>query len=921
LKNRPNHPNFPWFSILSHIVLVISTFQKRYFLIIFLAMKQRLLQITKWLAFSFTFFFLVLLIIAQVYEDRIGVLVVESLNKSLKKPLIVETVDLTLIRTFPKASIVLTNVEIPDAKKGTLLKTRTMALQFGILSVFQDVIDVQSVTVSNGSLNIQTDKKGNTNYNIFLPTEKKEDSEEMDIRLSVKNASLNDIHLIYENNQFKQSGIVHIEKLTLSGNFSTGKFDLRSTAELEVEYLTTKEGDLLSGRTLAYETAVKVDLDKGEYILNNTNLYIDANKFTVNGRVKNGRDYTDFDVSLNGVDGSLYSVISLLPKEQISGLEDFDTRGKFYIKSNIKGRLSDENLPAIDLEFGLKDGYLNSDRLKNELKNVSFEVLFQNKAKSPDKKAFLRMTKFEGELLDEKLTASLFVQDFSNPLIDLRFEGKIPMEAASGFLGTDFVKSGSGTIDFKQIIIEGYYNDMLSMTRIPNIQANGLIAFEDMSLDVKGEKLSLAKGEIFINNNNLQINNIDLEVAQNDLKFKGSFKNLLPVILRDSTTSEDVKLVFDTEMSSEKIDLDKLLAFIEKAQGEPEPKVDLKPGAEILVEKGNVAASPYYEFLKLFDGKFKMKVGNFKYDNIKAQDCSGNLTVENGRILLQNANIKDLEYGKVIAKDFTGDLAFQGKMMILKDVSVETMGGNIKLTSNVFLEDETYIDGFVQCQGLNGQMLFEQMDDFGQDVLTSKNIRGVLDAKIKLKAYLDKDGNVLYDKLYFLSDFTINNGALIDFKMLEDFSSFVKVDDLKNIKFSNTRNQLEFKDRRLTIPAMFIQNNAVNLTIAGWQGYDLDFDYVIKVNAGQTVANKFKRFNPKRKAIKAKKDGWFNIYVHLFGDVDKYEFEYDKKVVEDRLEANTNAKFRQIENDIAIEFKENPLRQPEDWENSPEDIN
>jgi hypothetical protein len=58
---------------------------------------------------------------------------------------------------------------------------------------------------------------------------------------------------------------------------------------------------------------------------------------------------------------------------------------------------------------------------------------------------------------------------------------------------------------------------------------------------------------------------------------------------------------------------------------------------------------------------------------------------------------------------------------------------------------------------------------------------------------------------------------------------------------------------------MFIQNNAVNLTIAGWQGYDLDFDYVIKVNAGQTVANKFKRFNPKRKAIKAKKEGWFNI--------------------------------------------------------------
>lgn len=885
--------------------------------------KQRLLQIIKWLAFSFTFFFLVLLIIAQIYEDKIGVLVVKSINKSLKKPMTVENVDLTLIRTFPKASVVLTNVEIPDNQKGTLLKTRTMALQFGILSLFQEVIDVQSVIVSNGSLNVLTDKNGKENYDIFIPTEEIDDKEETDIRIDLKNARLEAIHLNYKNQQVKQSGAVFVEGLTLSGNFSTRQFDLESTAELKIKSLKTKEGELLSGRAVAYEMVAKVDLDKGEYILENTNLYIEANKFTVDGKVVSQTDFTDFDVSLNGVDGSLYSVISLLPKEQITFLEDFSTRGDFYIESNIKGRLSEKEVPAIDLNFGLKDGYLSSGRLKNEVKNVSFEVRFENKMKAADKKAFVEMIAFEGELLGEKLVANLFVYDFDNPLIDLRFQGKIPMEAVFGFLGTDLVESGSGMVEFKEIILEGYYEDMLSMARIPNIKANGLIAFEDMNFEVKGEKVSFGRGEIFINNNNLQINNIDIEVAQNDLKFQGSFKNLLPVLLQDSTTTAAVKLVFNTEMQSEKIDLDKLLAFVEKIQApaETEVKVDLKPDAEVLVTKGNVAASPYYEFLKTFDGEFRIKVGNFKYDKIKAQNCKGDLTVENARVLLQNVSIQDFEYGKITAKDFAGDLAFQGKMMILKDVVVSTMGGNIKLTSNVFLEDETYIDGFVECQGLDGYTLFNQMDNFGQNVLIDKNISGDLDAKMKIKAYLDKDGNVLYDKLYLLADVTINNGELIDFKMLEDFSTFVKVSDLKNIKFTNTRNQLEFKDRKLTIPAMFIQNNALNLTIAGWQGYDLDFDYVIKVNAGQTIANKFKRFNPSRNPIKAKKDGWFNIYVHVFGDVDNYEFEYGKKVVEDALEANSNLKFQQIQNDIATEFKENPLVEPEDWKNNGDEEN
>jgi hypothetical protein len=885
--------------------------------------KQRLLQILKWLAFSFTLFFLVLLIVAQIYEDKIGVLVIKSINKSLKKPMTVENVDLTLIRTFPKASVVLTNVKIPDNRKGTLLKTQTMALQFGILTLFKDVIDVQAVIVSNGSLNISIDKKGKENYDIFIPTEEIDDKEEKDIRIDLKNARLEAIHLNYKNQQVKQSGIVLVEDLTLSGNFSTRQFDLKSAAELKIKSLKTKEGELLSGRSVAYQMAAKVDLDKGQYILKNTNLYIESNKFTVDGKVITQPNFTDFDVSLTGVDGSLSAVISLLPKEQIPFLEDFTTRGDFHIESNIKGRLSEKEVPAIDLKFGLKDGYLSSERLKNEIKNVSFEVRFENKIKAADKKSFVEMIGFEGELLGEKLDANLFIHDFDNPLIDLRFQGKIPMAEAFALLQTDFVETVSGTLEFKEIILEGYYQDMLSVARIPNIKANGLITFEDMNFELKDEKVNFGRGQVFINNNNLQVNNIDIEVAQNNLNFKGSFKNLLPLLLQDSSSTEPVKLVFNTEMQTEKIDLDKLLAFVQKVQTptETEAKVDLKPNAETLTAKGNVTASPYYEFLKMFDGEFRVKVGNFKYDNIKAQNCKGDLTVENAQVLLQNVSIQDFEYGKITAKNFSGDLAFQGKMMILKNVAVNTMGGNIKLTSNVFLEDETYIDGFVECQGLDGYTLFNQMDNFGQDVLIDKNIRGDLDAKMKIKAYLDKEGNVLYDKLYLLADVTINNGELIDFKMLEDFSTFVKVSDLKNIKFTNTRNQLEFKNRKLTIPAMFIQNNAVNLTIAGWQGYDLDFDYVIKVNAGQTIANKFKRFNPNRSPIKAKKDGWFNIYVHVFGNTDKYEFEYGKKIVEEALEASSNLKFQQIQNDIATEFKENPLVEPEEWKNNAEEGN
>ncbi|NJN77848.1 MAG: hypothetical protein HC803_05555 [Saprospiraceae bacterium] len=109
-----------------------------------------------------------MLIVAQIYEDKIGVMAVKSINKLLKAPLTVEYVDLTLIQTFPKASVILNGVSVPDTRGGILLNAKTMYLQFGIMSIFKDEIDIQSVLVSNGSLNVLTDKKGVSNYDVFF---------------------------------------------------------------------------------------------------------------------------------------------------------------------------------------------------------------------------------------------------------------------------------------------------------------------------------------------------------------------------------------------------------------------------------------------------------------------------------------------------------------------------------------------------------------------------------------------------------------------------------------------------------------------------------------------------------------------------------------------------------------------------------
>ncbi len=134
-------------------------------------MKERIIQILKWGGIGFIFFFLVLLILAQVYEDKIGELVVKELNKSLKAPITVEHVDLTLVRTFPDASVILSQVSMPDAKNGILLNAKTLSLNFGFLSLFRDEIEIESVIVADGALNILKEKDGKVNYDVWIASE------------------------------------------------------------------------------------------------------------------------------------------------------------------------------------------------------------------------------------------------------------------------------------------------------------------------------------------------------------------------------------------------------------------------------------------------------------------------------------------------------------------------------------------------------------------------------------------------------------------------------------------------------------------------------------------------------------------------------------------------------------------------------
>jgi hypothetical protein len=92
---------------------------------------------------------------------------------------------------------------------------------------------------------------------------------------------------------------------------------------------------------------------------------------------------------------------------------------------------------------------------------------------------------------------------------------------------------------------------------------------------------------------------------------------------------------------------------------------------------------------------------------------------------------------------------------------------------------------------------------------------------------------------------------------------------LKQIRFHNLSNEFEIYRQTIHIPTMFIQTNAVNLQISGQHAFNQEMDYNIVLNAGQVLMSRFKLFNPSLEAQPDKRNGLFNLYYNINGNINK----------------------------------------------------
>jgi hypothetical protein len=161
------------------------------------------------------------------------------------------------------------------------------------------------------------------------------------------------------------------------------------------------------------------------------------------------------------------------------------------------------------------------------------------------------------------------------------------------------------------------------------------------------------------------------------------------------------------------------------------------------------------------------------------------------------------------------------------------------------------------------------------------------------------------------ADVTIENGRLVNFSPMQSLSSFLKVEDLQDIRFQTLHNQIDIANEVIYIPGMEIKSSALDLQLMGTHTFDNEIDYHFTIALADLVAAKFKKHNKgydnqaEFGPVEDDGRGKTKVYVSLTGTVDNPVVKYDKRAMREKIAEDMKMQKAELKQIFKQEFNRN----------------
>lgn len=819
---------------------------------------QWLKRILAWTGGALFGLLVLLWLLALVFEKDVIRYASDKLNSNLNSEVKFESVDFTILKTFPYASLEFKNVRCDEylpSKKPVkpLFEASYLYLQFNVWDLFSGSYSVKRVVLRDASLNLYKDKKGRDNWHVWKTNDTpKAEKEKFSFKLSA--VKLENVQLRYTDRQSEGFVDLALKELYLSGNFSEKKYKLSTEANFTLTKLDWSGFAIPSDLKVALNATLQVDTEKKTYRISYAGMDLNTMELGCEGGFVDMDEGLYAELSFSGKKLDIAEVLNLLPEQYSTFREEYDGDGLIELQGNCKGFVSQGKLPDLRFEFSGKDVSFTAKQQNIRLRDVQFAGNLVYMPQDMAQCGF-SLNRLSGSLPSSQFTGSVSVFDFNRPQIKFNIQAQTDLQELFAFYPVDTLEKISGRMDINlQFASTMSANDRFSMADLANAKVSGTVLFQNVGLQVKKSPFGFEEvsGGLEFTNRDVSVREVTGFLAGNDFKLNGEALNLLPYLLIPKQN-----LTIRADLDCRSLSAEKFFSTEKNTSG------NSSAGKTVL---------PDYVTLNL-----DAHIGKFNYKRFEASEIKGNISLYN-------------------------------RVLSVQQVTMKTLGGTVFLNA---VADNKSGEGFsIVCNGnlnhVSVSDLFYRFENFGQDAIDNEHLKGTLDAFVEFRAYFSSDLKIDDASIYLKTDLEINNGELIRFEPLKALAGWVKVEELETIRFAKLKNTIYIKDKKVIIPTMSVFSNALDINISGEHGFDNVVDYSFNLYLGDILANKFRlRKKPDKQGEFGElipDKGRTRLFVRMYGPMDNLEFSYDKNAVRQKLNQDIEVEKGNVKNILDAEF-------------------
>lgn len=716
-----------------------------------------------------------------IFQSQIKEMVKRFINENLNAKVEFSDVSLSFIKSFPQAHVSVDDLAITNFepfKGDTLVSAEKIVFTMSIKELFKkanDPIVVKSIHADTVLLNLKTNASGIANYDITKEKENastESSSFAFDIQeYQIKNSTIN-----YLSEESKIA--LNISELNHEGKgtFSSEKSELDTKSEAKISF-TMDSTNYLNNNPIKLDALIGLDLENSKYTFKENKGFINKLPIEFHGFVQLLEAGQDVDITFENPESSFKNFLAVIPEAYSKNIETVETTGDFKIKGIIKGLVTDETIPTLDISIKSNNASFKYPDLPKRVENIIIDTEIKNTTgRTEDTYVAIKTLNFKIE--KDVFKSSATIKNITgNMLVDANIDGVINLGNIAKVYPVDFKMALSGILKAKlNTAFDMDAIDKNAYERIKNSGSMSLSNFKYASEDFKNP-FQISDAAMTFNPETVSLNTFKAQTGKTDLNATGTIKNLLGFILSNKTLQGHFNLNSNTFAVNDFMS-DEVPTSTEN---------DKKPAS-----KTEAIKIPAF-----LDCTINAQANTVIYDNLQLKNAKGALIIKDEQVQLQNFT----------TNLFDGQLALSGLVSTKTDTPTFSM--------------DLDISAFDIAKSFLGMELFQKLAPL------AKVIQGKLNSTLNLKGNLTDDftpnlNTLSGDALAEILSSTINPSNA---EILNKLGSSLNFIDFKKLNLNDLKTKFDFNNGKVSVKPFKVTYKDIEIEIAGSHGFDKTMAY------------------------------------------------------------------------------------------------